>query len=75
MECSKVVILLSLLFCLPAQLLSLELVNFNWLYFELCMLMVTISYHYDIVMLTVTIMITIGYGDSHNYHSVLLVID
>ena len=38
---------------------SLELVNVNWLTYELCMLIVTISYHHDIVMLTITIMIAI----------------
>ena len=38
------------------------------------MLIVTISYYHDIVMLTTTIMITIGFYDSHNYHLLLLVL-
>ena len=41
-----VFLLLSLLFCLPAQLLSLELVKLS---FELCMLIVSISYYHDII--------------------------
>ena len=55
------------------QLLSLELADFNWLYFELYILIVSIdyydidyhhhdySYYDDIVMLTIIIMITVGY--------------
>ena len=33
-------------------------------YFELYMLKVSISYYHDIVILTITIMITIGYHDN-----------
>ena len=48
------------LFCLPTQLISLESVGLT----ELCMLIVTISYCHNIVILTITIIIKIDYHDN-----------
>ena len=52
------------IFLLLLLLLCIAITDLTWLSFELCMLIILICYYHDIVMLTIIIMITIGYDDN-----------